>query len=66
MNALLPLACSTCNATFGASGDSIGWSIFSLLLVITAVLCGVAFFMTRLMRKDAASLDPELRDDFVG
>lgn len=60
------LPCSTCNATFGASGDSIGWSIFFLLIVITAVLAGVAYFMLRLIRRDAAHLDPELRDDFVG
>lgn len=59
------LACSTCSATFGASGDSIGYSIFFLLVLILAVLAGVAFFMIRLIRRDAENLDPELRDDYV-
>ncbi len=59
------LACSTCSATFGASGDSIGYSIFFLLIVILAVLGGVAFFMIRLARRELNNLDPELRDDYV-
>jgi hypothetical protein len=59
------LACSTCAVNYSASGDSIGWSIFALLLLILAVLGGVAFFMIRLVRRDAANLDPELRDDYV-
>jgi hypothetical protein len=29
------------------------------------MLAGVAFFMIRLVRRDAANLDPELRDDYV-
>jgi hypothetical protein len=65
MNILNLLACSTCSATFGASGDSIGYSIFFLLLVILAVLGGVAFFMIRLARRELNNLDPELRDDYV-
>lgn len=65
MNLTSLLACSTCSATFGASGDSIGYSIFFLLLLILAVLGGVAFFMARLIRRDAANLDPELRDNYV-
>jgi len=59
------LACSTCSATFGASADSIGYSIFFLLIVILAVLGGVAFFMIRLARRELNNLDPELRDDYV-
>ena len=59
------LACSTCSTTFGASGDSIGYSIFFLLIMILAVLGGVAFFMIRLGRREIDNLDPELRDDFV-
>lgn len=59
------LACSTCSATFGASGDSIGYSIFFLLIMILAVLSGVAFFMIRLARRESDNLDPELRDDYV-
>ena len=59
------LACSTCSVNYAASGDSIGWSIFFLLVLILAMLGGVAFFMVRLIRRDAANLDPELRDDYV-
>jgi ATP/ADP translocase len=58
-------ACSTCAVNYSASGDSIGWSIFALLLLILAVLGGVAFFMIRLIRRDNANLDPEFRDDYV-
>lgn len=59
------IACSTCAVNFSATGDSIGYSIFFLLVLILAVLGGVAFFMFRLIRRDAANLDPELRDDYV-
>ncbi len=65
MNLTSLLACSTCSTTFGASGDSIGYSIFFLLVLILAMLGGVAFFMIRLIRRDTASLDPELRDDYI-
>lgn len=65
MNLTSLLACSTCSATFAASGDSIGYSIFFLLILIFTVLTGVAFFMIRLIRRDAANLAPELRDDYV-
>ena len=65
MNLTSLLACSTCSATFGASGDSIGYSIFFLLVLILAMLGGVAFFMIRIIRRDAANLDPELRDDYI-
>lgn len=59
------IACSTCSVNFAATGDSIGYSIFFLLIVILAVLGGVAFFMIRLARRELANLDPELRDNFV-
>lgn len=65
MNTFLTLACSTCRVSFEASGDSIGYSIFFLLIVILAVLAGVGFFMIRLARRESANLDPELRDDYV-
>lgn len=65
MNAIQSLACSTCRVSFEASGDSIGYSIFFLLIVILAVLGAVGFFMIRLARRENASLDPELRDDYV-
>lgn len=46
-------------------GDAAGWSIFALLVVILSVLGGVGFYMIRLVRRDAQSLDPELRDEYV-
>lgn len=65
MSVIQLLACSTCRVSFEASGDSIGYSIFFLLIVILAVLGAVGFFMIRLARRENASLDPELRDDYV-
>jgi len=65
MNALNLIACSTCQSTFQASGDSIGYSIFFLLIVILAVLGGVSFCLYRLIRRGNENLDPELRDDYV-
>lgn len=59
------LACSTCSVNYAAAGDSIGYSIFFLLLVILAVLVGVVLFMIRLIHRDEKNLDPELRDDYV-
>jgi len=46
-------------------GDAAGWSILFLLVVILTILTGVVFFLARIMRRDAESLDPELRDDYV-
>jgi hypothetical protein len=65
MNAIQSLACSTCRVSFEASGDSIGYSIFFLLIVILAVLCAVGFFMVRLARRESENLEPELRDNYV-
>jgi len=59
------LACPTCSVNFAATGDSIGYSIFFLLVVILAVLAGIAFFMIRLARRELNNLDPELRDNYV-
>ncbi len=60
------IACSTCSVNFsGDQSDSIGYSIFFLLIVILAVLGGVGFFMVRLARRENDTLDPELRDDYV-
>jgi hypothetical protein len=60
------LACSTCQITMAAGGgDAAGWSILFLLVVILTILTGVVFFLARIMRRDAESLDPELRDDYV-
>lgn len=65
MNPIQSLACSTCRASFAATGDSIGYSIFFLLIVILVVLGAVGFFMIRLARRENDNLDPELRDDYV-
>lgn len=46
-------------------GDAAGWSIMFLLVIILSILTGVVFFLARMMRRDAESLDPELRDDYV-
>lgn len=65
MNFANLFACSTCSVNYSASGDSIGYSIFFLLLVIALVLGGVGFFMIRIIRREENTLDPELRDDYV-
>lgn len=65
MNLFNILACPTCASSFEASGDSIGYSIFFLLIVILSVLGGVAFCMIRIIRREENSLDPELRDDYA-
>ena len=65
MNAIFSLACTTCRVSFEASGDSIGYSILSLLIVILSVLAAIGFFMIRLARREMDNLDPELRDDYV-
>ena len=65
MNAIFSLACTTCRVSFEASGDAIGYSILSLLIVILSVLAAIGFFMIRLARREMDNLDPELRDDYV-
>ena len=60
------LACSTCRVTMlEGGGDAAGWSIFALLMIILPVLGGVAFFMSRIARRESQFLDPELMDDPV-
>jgi hypothetical protein len=65
MNPIYFLACSTCGSSFEAAGDSIGYSVLFLLVIIVALLAGISFFMMRLARRENANLDPELRDDYV-
>lgn len=65
MNLFNILACPTCATSFEASGDSIGYSILFLLIVILAVLGGIAFCMVRIIRREDNNLDPELRDTYV-
>ena len=45
-------------------GDAAGWSIFFLLVVIVAMLGGVAFFMFRIARREKRHFDPALCDGF--
>lgn len=67
MNSIfVPLACSTCRATMVAGGgEAASWSIFALLVVILAMLCGIGVFMFRLARREKEHLDPTLSDDYV-
>jgi hypothetical protein len=45
-------------------GDAAGWSIFFLLVVILAMLGGIAFFMFRIARREKEYFDPTLSDDY--
>ncbi|MGB6220957.1 hypothetical protein [Haloferula sp.] len=60
------LACATCANNFRGDGNAAGWSIFFMLMVIVPMLAGVVFCMVRLARREGASLDPELRDEYEG
>jgi sugar phosphate permease len=60
------IACSTCRTTMIAGGsDAAGWSIFFLLVIILAMLGGIAFFMLRIARREREHFDPTLSDDYV-
>lgn len=62
---LSPIACSTCRVTMvEGGGDAAGWSIFFLLVVIVAMLSGIAFFMFRIARREREHFDPSLSDDY--
>ncbi len=66
MNTLLTLACSTCRVTMvEGGGDAAGWSIFTLLVIILAMLGGITCFMLRIARREREHLDPSLCDDYV-
>lgn len=66
MNTVLNLACSTCRVTMlEGGGDAAGWSIFALLIIIVAMLAGIAFFMFRIARREREHFDPSLSDDYV-
>jgi hypothetical protein len=47
-------------------GDAAGWSIFFLLVMILAMLGGIAFFMFKIARRERLHFDPSLSDDYVG
>ncbi|MCU0776096.1 MAG: hypothetical protein MUF86_00300 [Akkermansiaceae bacterium] len=58
-------ACSTCRVSMiEGGGDAAGWSIFFLLVVILAILGGIAFFMFRIARREREFFDPSLSDDY--
>lgn len=66
MNALHIIACSTCRVSMvEGGGDAAGWSIFTLLVMILAMLGGLAFFMFRIARREKEHFDPTLSDDYV-
>lgn len=66
MITLQTIACSTCRVNMIEGGrDAAGWSIFFLLVVILAMLGGVAFFMLRIARREKQHFDPTLSDDYV-
>ena len=66
MNSVNLLACSTCRVTMvEGGGDAAGWSIFFLLVVILAMLGGIAFCMFRIARREREHFDPALSDEYV-
>jgi hypothetical protein len=59
-------ACSTCRVSMiEGGGDAAGWSIFFLLVMILAMLGGIAFFMFRIARREREHFDPALSDNYV-
>ena len=65
MTPFLQIACSTCRVTMvEGGGDAAGWSIFFLLVVILAILGGIAFFMFRIARREREHFDPAYADDY--
>jgi hypothetical protein len=66
MNPFLSLACSTCRVSMiDGGGDAAGWSIFTLLVIILAMLGCITFFMFRIARREREHFDPSLSDDFT-
>jgi preprotein translocase subunit YajC len=45
-------------------GDAAGWSIFALLIIIVAMLSGIAFCMFRIAKREKEHFDPMLSDDY--
>lgn len=64
MPLFLHLACSTCRANVEGGGEAASWSIFFLLVVILAMLGGIAFFMVRFAIREKQNFDPSLADDY--
>lgn len=65
MIALNLIACSTCRVSMvEGGGDAAGWSIFALLIIIVAMLSGIAFCMFRIAKREKEHFDPMLSDDY--
>lgn len=59
------LACPTCASNFKDGGaNAAGNAILFMLVLIVPMLCMVGVFMVRIIRRERASLDPSLSDDF--
>lgn len=65
MSLITQLACSTCRANMEGAGEAASWSIFFLLVVILAMLGGIAFFMIRIALREKQHFDPSLSDEPV-
>ena len=66
MSPILFQACTICGYhSPEETSNAAAWSILFLLVVILAVLGGVVFFLTRMIRRDRETLDPSLCDDYV-
>ena len=65
MFAITNLACSTCRANVEGAGEAASWSIFFLIVVILAMLGGIAFFMVRIALREKQHFDPSLSDEPV-
>ncbi len=63
----LPLACAVCAKAFqhgDGSGDAAGWAIFFMLCVVVPMICGIGFFIVRMVRREGKNLDPQFQDNF--
>ena len=59
----LSLACTTCANSFQeAGGDAAGWAIMFMVAIIMPMAAGIVFFIARIARREALSLEPEFRD----
>ena len=59
----LLIACTTCANTFReGGGDAAGWAIILMVCIIMPMAAGIVFFIARIARREALSLEPELRD----
>jgi len=63
-NLIQVLACPACASAFEeAGGDSLGWAIFVVLILIVTILGGVGFTLFRMARREHNNLDARYMDD---